>query len=56
MVSVRVLDIGPEPTVIRTTVQSVHPDLQAQYQLDLGYCAAGTTVWLSRVHLREVGE
>lgn len=52
VVMVRIIEIGPEPTSLKITLQNQHPDLQAQYQLDLGYVAPGTTVWLSGVRLR----
>ena len=51
---VRVLEIGPEPTVLKLSMNNQHPELKAQYQLDLGYAAPGTTVWLSGVRLREM--
>jgi len=54
VVMIRVLEIGPEPTPLRISLQNEHPDLQAQYQLDLGYAAPGTTVWLSGVRLRKL--
>lgn len=48
----RVLEIGPTPQRVLLTPVNEHPDLQAQFQLDLGYAAAGTTVWLGPVQLR----
>lgn len=52
VVAVRVLEIGPQPTRVRVGARSQHPDLLAQYQLDLGYAAAGTTVWLAGASVR----
>lgn len=53
-VAVRIFEIGPEPTVIRMSLSNAHPELQAQYQLDLGYAEAGTTVWVAGARLREL--
>jgi hypothetical protein len=52
---VGVLEIGTEPRRLRLNMTNPHPDLDAQVQLDLGYCAAGTTVWLSDVSVRQLG-
>lgn len=53
VVGVRVLEIGPKPTRLLLAPTNDHPDLQAQFQLDLGYCEPGTTVWLAGARLTE---
>ena len=53
-VMVRVFEIGTEPTRLKMTLDNPQPDLEAQYQLDLGFADPGTTVWLSGVQLREM--
>ena len=52
VVGVRVLDIGPTPQRVLMTPTNEHGDLQAQFQLDLGYCQPETIVWVSGVQLR----
>jgi len=49
---VRVLDIGPTPQRVLMTPTNEHGNLQAQFQLDLGYCQPETIVWMSGVQLR----
>ncbi len=49
-----VLQIGTEPQRIRWNMTNPHPDLRAHLQLDCGYCAAGTTVWVSDVTVNEL--
>jgi len=52
VIHVRVLEIGPEPLRLSFGARNQHPDLLAQYQLDLGYAAAGTTVWVTDASVR----
>ena len=54
VVMVRIVEIGPEPTAMKLSLHSQHPELRAQYQLDLGYAEPGTTVWLSGARVREM--
>jgi hypothetical protein len=50
-----VLEIGTTLRRLRFTTTNPHTDLDAQLQLDLGYCAPGTTVWLSDVAVHLIG-
>ncbi|MBU0611432.1 MAG: chitobiase/beta-hexosaminidase C-terminal domain-containing protein [Armatimonadetes bacterium] len=52
VVGIRVLEIGPRPQRVLLSPMSEHPDLQAQFQLDLGFAEPGTTVWLTGLRLR----
>jgi hypothetical protein len=52
VVGIRVLQIGPTPQRLLMTPLNEHGDLQAQFQLDLGYAEPGTTVWMSGLRLR----
>jgi hypothetical protein len=52
VVGVRVLEIGPQPQRVLLAPTNEYPDLQAQFQLDLGYAEPGTTVWMTGLRLR----
>ena len=54
VVHISVLEIGPQPRRLRWNMANPHLDLQAQIQLDLGYCPPETTVWLSNVTVRDL--
>lgn len=49
VVHVGVLELDTAPRRIRWNLSNPQPDLAAQLQLDLGFCAPGTTVWLRDV-------
>jgi len=56
VIHVGILEVGPEPRRVRLSMTNPHPDLEAQLQLDLGSCPPDTTVWLSHVTIRELGD
>lgn len=54
-VHVGIVEIDSEPRRLRLSMSNSHPELEAQLQLDLGYCQPDTSVWLSDVTVLELG-